>query len=983
MSPRRALTAIVLVIAVVGLGLWTRHDTSATTFSPAPPTPRLCTPGTVIDPSGFGCTDNVSTSGNPDIVSPFDVPQPNAQFAGAIAFNSPDFALADHTIANGWADGDAVGETRAIATLGLENEACTILTPIIVNFAPMMKASVDNSAGNLAPPSGTLSGQGLLLNYREDDGDVNNDNTTSVVGTQVGVTNLAVASSALFAVLDTIKIEITFGTAPDSRTITAIPDATHITLDSAVTASGGDLVVDPDIDARAFNGVPDGAEWYPTYINDLLDPDGPGAAVPIVPTARYVGFAVVSGTTIVLHFIQASPGALEDLADLTPNGLAHAGQGIPSLTVLQNPLQTPNNSSITDFCTPLSTSILQCGKEDTTVPLLPSWQAPSSSSTVPNGCTVGANNRLIGATTTGTRESKALLVSQRDADGDGHENGLDPCPLTANSGWDPRALNTQSFVAGWDGDGDGIPNASQVLPPDNWTIDACDGVDNDLLPVDATCNATPTTTGCGDPEFSSCGGVANDEDCDGWKNRLDNCPRIFNPGASTDAANTNQYDQDILFPAAVPESNIGPRGDAIGVSCESIDQVDIIDGSVDVNESGGVTAADDLANVLLSLSLTTNDQVDIIDGLVDVDESGAVTAADDLANVILQGPDGLDTVDIIDGAIDVNESATITTADDLTNALLILFSADITTPNGHAHRVMVVGRICMTNDRADIIDGNVDVNESGVADAADDFANSLLPLLAGGTDQVDIIDGLVDVDESGVIDTADDLADVVLTLATGGTDQVDIIDGQVDVNESGTITIADDLANANQAPGPNADDLDGDSVCNVADPDDTTDDSDGDGDFDRQDNCIATANATQDDTLMIRPDSVGDATPDNSGADGVGDACDGVGEATNAENDGDGFSNKAEVYIGTNHLIPCSMTATADDEPQDPWPPDTNDNGTVGIDDVFFGASRFGAGLGSATYTSRAEIASQNGIIDIGDVFAFASRFGSTCTVLI
>ena len=105
-------------------------------------------------------------------------------------------------------------------------------------------------------------------------------------------------------------------------------------------------------------------------------------------------------------------------------------------------------------------------------------------------------------------------------------------------------------------------------------------------------------------------------------------------------------------------------------------------------------------------------------------------------------------------------------------------------------------------DQVDIIDGRVDVDESGAVDEDDGLFNLLLPLLAGGTDQVDIIDGKVDVDESGTVDAADDLAGVLLRRdgigvpSAGSPKTVEIIDGKVDVDESGAVDAADDLANA-------------------------------------------------------------------------------------------------------------------------------------------------------------------------------------------
>jgi len=91
--------------------------------------------------------------------------------------------------------------------------------------------------------------------------------------------------------------------------------------------------------------------------------------------------------------------------------------------------------------------------------------------------------------------------------------------------------------------------------------------------------------------------------------------------------------------------------------------------------------------------------------------------------------------------------------------------------------------------------------------------------------------------------------------------------------------------------------------------------------------------------------------------------------------DGDGWLNTAEEFIGTDPQNACTPGG---------WPPDPSPalsgNGSVGIDDVFFAASRFGQMTGGPNYTTRAEIASQDGAIQIDDVFAFASRFGQSCT---
>jgi len=70
---------------------------------------------------------------------------------------------------------------------------------------------------------------------------------------------------------------------------------------------------------------------------------------------------------------------------------------------------------------------------------------------------------------------------------------------------------------------------------------------------------------------------------------------------------------------------------------DPVDQVDVIDGQIDVNEDGAVNTADDLADALLAPAAANIDQVDIIDGKIDVNENGTVTTADDRANVLLFG----------------------------------------------------------------------------------------------------------------------------------------------------------------------------------------------------------------------------------------------------------------------------------------------------------------------------------------------------------
>jgi hypothetical protein len=268
-----------------------------------------------------------------------------------------------------------------------------------------------------------------------------------------------------------------------------------------------------------------------------------------------------------------------------------------------------------------------------------------------------------------------------------------------------------------------------------------------------------------------------------------------------------------------------------------VDQVDIIDGRVDVNEDGVIRGIgfDDATDVLLFFNNNAPIRVDIMTGLVDVTENGSVTTFDDLSNLNLASvPPTTNRMDIIDGFVDVDQNGTINALDDATDIRL----------------VRLVGSVV---DQVDIIDGQVDTNEDGIIDDQD-FTPYLLigfdgaPIhgyIGGGffndyglvflrldypdggytigpvnlvdtdlndlvnsipsSNQGDVIGGRVDVTESGAISSADDATDVKLVTLPGlVTDYVDVRDGRVDVTQDGVVDTLDDLNNVlflfNDAP---------------------------------------------------------------------------------------------------------------------------------------------------------------------------------------
>ncbi len=126
------------------------------------------------------------------------------------------------------------------------------------------------------------------------------------------------------------------------------------------------------------------------------------------------------------------------------------------------------------------------------------------------------------------------------------------------------------------------------------------------------------------------------------------------------------------------------------------DQADIIDGRVDVDESGGgtpITDADDLTGVdLLLADGTVLLDVPIRDGCIDIDgdmiDNGGVLDAcandddDTRIGVVLLTPTGPRVVDIRQGRVDVNRDTVIDGNDDLDNVQLITAASAPTTITG-------------------------------------------------------------------------------------------------------------------------------------------------------------------------------------------------------------------------------------------------------------------------------------------------------------
>lgn len=213
------------------------------------------------------------------------------------------------------------------------------------------------------------------------------------------------------------------------------------------------------------NGIPDGAERWPTYLDGLASQRGMDLSKLI---ARVVGFNTtsVSGTTVVVNYLIFEPGA-----QIASSYTVDPALGYPMVRILQDPgAPTANFDPLSDLCSPYISEVTLFGDVEGD----PFRRNPGD----------GAYSFLT------------FVTSAPDGDGDGIENALDPCPTVADTTWDPRAPKTIGQPG--DADGDGLPDSCDPLPTHASICDSESGI------------------------------AGADEDCDGWMNRGDNCPLTFN-----------------------------------------------------------------------------------------------------------------------------------------------------------------------------------------------------------------------------------------------------------------------------------------------------------------------------------------------------------------------------------------------------------------------------------------------------------------------
>jgi hypothetical protein len=275
---------------------------------------------------------------------------------------------------------------------------------------------------------------------------------------------------------------------------------------------------------------------YPSFLNAIFDPDwvdygadkiagnaddNNGPAPPFKPIFRAVATTPVApagNLWVILQLLVFDKGAA--IPNLPPVDPAF---GYPGVVVLQQSSAAgsatpPAPSAITDFCSPIKTVGVSYGVTKDN-PDTPTNEGGLPIRTLP----------AAGIPTT----DLGYFTSQRDADGDGYEASLDPCPFHADTVWNPR-----SFPIG---------------PPDQGDRDMFFGVSYpDGIPD--TCDPTPTEPTTGPPTFQP-----TDHDGDGFLNRSDTCPLQYNPDQS-------DTDEDGIGDVC-DTPGLDPGTDCVGPSC--------------------------------------------------------------------------------------------------------------------------------------------------------------------------------------------------------------------------------------------------------------------------------------------------------------------------------------------------------------------------------------------------------------------------------
>jgi len=206
-------------------------------------------------------------------------------------------------------------------------------------------------------------------------------------------------------------------------------DLMDATTDMSTTVVFHDDPDDADEAGEQFedddaDGIPNGVQMYPDYLMRLIRtlPFGVEGSEVIQPISRSYSQIKVADSVdnVSVQFLVLEPGGMINGLPLDPS------LGFPVVLVLNNlgdPGQVAQPDPVTSFCSPLSSVGTSFGMTKDN----PATAADESGVVYLTNPTDGGYNMTL------------FLISEYDADGDGIENPLDPCPTQGNTpGWDPR-----------------------------------------------------------------------------------------------------------------------------------------------------------------------------------------------------------------------------------------------------------------------------------------------------------------------------------------------------------------------------------------------------------------------------------------------------------------------------------------------------------------------------------------------------------------
>ena len=474
-----------------------------------------------------------------------------------------------------------------------------------------------------------------------------------------------------------------------------------------------------------------------------------------------------------------------------------------------------------------------------------------------------------------------------------------------------------------DGDGDGVPNSSDLFPTDGteWSDVDGDGTgdnadtddDNDgVLDVN---DAFPN-----DPAETS------DSDGDG-----------IGDNADTDDDNDGVLDVNDAFPLDATEDT-DTDSDGQG---DNADTDDDNDGVLDVNDDFPLDATEDTDTD----SDGTGDNADTDDdndGVLDVNDAFPLDATEDTDTDSDGQGDNADTDDDNDGVLDVNDDFPLDATEDTDT------DSDGTGDNA---------------DTDDDNDGVLDVNDAFPLDATED-TDTDSDGIGNNADTDDDNDGVLDVNDAFPLDATED-TDTDSDGTGDNADTDDDNDGVLDVNDAFPLDATEDTDTDSDGTGDNADtDDDNDGVLDVNDafPLDATEDTDTDSDG------IGNNADTDDDN-----DGYSDQDEIDNGVDPLDDG------ATPPDNDGDKVSDLNDTdddndgVLDVNDAFPLDATEDTDtdsDGTGDNADTDDDNDGVLDVNDAFPLDATEDTDTDSDGQGDNADTDDDNdGVLDVNDAF--------------